>query len=220
MHFLSKLDSANIIFMYPANDTTALTFFSNIRQIASEKPTVTIKTAPLNEKEIKNIADYTALTTNNYLILWSFDEPLVTKYISKLALKIAKDKIKNLSLVMMPEWKNYKHDYEYLHRLNAITITQTYTDYDTTWTHNFQLKYKSLFENIPTKFAFWGFDAGYYFTSAYSYFSNNFFTCLKNYKLTLLSTKFTISQQPPYHNTTFFILNYTPNYKLKKIGEL
>ncbi len=220
IHLLSKLDSANIIFMFPANDSTAVTFLSKIKQIADSKPSVTIKTAPLNEKEVKNIADYTALTTNNYLILWSFDEPQVTKYISKLALKIAKDKIENLSLIMMPEWKNYKHDYEYLHRLNAITITQTYTNYDTTWTHNFQLKYKSLFENIPTKYAFWGFDAGYYFTSAYSYFSTGLFKCLKDYAPVLLSTEFKISPTVPYHNISFFVIQYTKNYEQKILFKL
>jgi hypothetical protein len=174
------LDTANIIFMYPQNDSTAIKFLSDIRQLTANKADITIKTAPLNEKEIKDIASYTTIAKDNYILLWSFDEPQVTKYISKLALKVAKDKIENLSLIMMPEWKNYKHDYEYLHRLSAIAITQTYTDYDTSFVTDFQKKYKSLFENIPTKFAFWGFDVGYYFTSAYSYFNGDFFKCIGN----------------------------------------
>jgi len=211
----SEIDTANIIFMHPQNDSSAIKFLSQLQKIADTKPYISLTTTKLDEKEIKNIKNYTNTIKHNYLIMWSFNEPEVTKHISKLALKVSKDKISNLSLILLPEWKQFKYDYEYLHRLNAIKISQTFINYDTTFIYDFQKKYKTLYKNIPTEYAFWGFDVGFYFTSAFSYFSTNLLKCLSSYSIPLFSTEFKISNNAPYKNNAFFIIQFTKDFNQK-----
>ena len=213
LSLVSRLDTANIIFLYPKNDSTAIKFMSNIKRIVENDPNKMLKTGPLNENEIKNIKDYLTISGKNYLIFWSFDEPQVTKYINKLSIIVGKQKIDNLTFISMPEWKNYKHDYENLHRLQSLLIRQNYTPYDSATFKKFALDFKRLFENIPTKYALWGFDVGYYFTAAYAYFGNNFEQCLQNVDIPLLETEFKfVSDTNGKHNTNFYVIQLTRDY--------
>ena len=210
---ISHLDTANIIFLYPSKDSMAIKFLSRLTDIVVDKPNQILKTGNLNENEIKNIKDYLTVAGENYLIIWSFDEPQVTKYINKLSLIVGKEKIDNLILISLPDWKNYKHDYENLHRLQTLRIRQNYTTYDSTNFKEFALSFKNLFQNIPTRFSLWGFDLGYYFTTAYAYFGDNFDKCLNNFELPLIETEFKfINDENGYHNQNFYIIQLTREY--------
>ncbi len=213
LSLVSRLDTANIIFLYPKNDSTAIKFMSNIKRIVENDQNKMLKTGQLNENEIKNIKDYLTISGKNYLIFWSFDEPQVTKYINKLSIIVGKQKIDNLTLISMPDWKNYKHDYENLHRLQSLLLRQNYTPYDSATFKKFALDFKELFENIPTKYALWGFDVGYYFTAAYAYFGNNFEQCLQNINIPLVETEFKfVSDTNGKHNTNFYVIQLTRDY--------
>jgi LysM repeat protein len=220
LSLISKLDTANIIFMYPSQDSSAIEFSNKIKQITENNPNQLLKTSNLNENEIKNIRDYLSISQKNYLILWSFDEPQVTKYINKLSILVGKHKINNLVLILLPEWKNYKLDFEQLHRLQALTIKQNYTAYDTSSFKNFAIKFKKYYENIPTKYSLWGFDVGFYFTSAYAYFGNDFYRCLKEFKIPLIETDFNITNDINKHNSNFYIIQYTQDFDEKVFMKL
>ncbi len=216
LSLISRLDTANIIFLYPKNDSTAIKFLSGIKRIIENDPNKMLKTGQLNENEIKNIKDYLTITGENFLIFWSFDEPQVTKYINKLSIITGKQKINNLTLISMPEWKNYKHDYENLHRLQTLQIRQNYIPYDSTNFKKLSLSYKKLFENIPTKYSLWGFDVGYYFTSAYAYFGNDFEHCLNTIKIPLVETEFKFTDNTTEkHNTNFYVIQLTRDFDEK-----
>jgi len=217
---VNKLDTANFIFLYKQTDSSAIKFLNKLNKTIRNNPNQILKTGNLNEKEIKNISDYMTTIGHNYIIMWSFDEPQVTKYINKLAIITTKHKIKNLHLIELPEWKNYKHDYENLHILQTLTIRQNYTPYDSLYIKHLMLRYKEIYGNIPTKFALWGFDIGYYFTNAVALFGHNFINCLNQYDPKLIETRFNFEKSDFIYNTNFFVILLTNKYDRIKIFDL
>ncbi len=212
INLISKLDTANIIFLYNPTDSFAIKVIGKVKNTMLNNPNVTIKTGQLNEKEIKNIEDYISIAKENYIVIWNFDEPQVVKYVSKLALVVAKHKIDKLHLIMLPEWKNYKWDYEYLHRLQSLSIVQTFIPQGDSIFKAFAIKFKGLYNNIPTKFSLWGFDVGYYFSRSYALFGENIWQCIKSYEPKLMETKFRIVKTNNYHNSFFYVVEYKKDY--------
>ncbi|MFA8451474.1 MAG: LysM peptidoglycan-binding domain-containing protein [Bacteroidales bacterium] len=95
-----------------------------------------------------------------------------------------------LSVLGLLDWGIYENDYlDYLINLNATYISDGYVDYSKDYVRNFVYQFRNRFDTEPNKYAFDGFDIGFYFMGILGTCGNNFIPCLETYQPHLLKRK-------------------------------
>ena len=135
-----------------------------------------------------------SLLRKNIVIAFSEDKVFTQEILSQLN-KLQLDH--DITLIVIPEW-NENDDLETKHLLNLQVhcFTSALVDFNNyrtkQWVLNFRNKYKT--EPTANKYAFDGFDIGWYFLNALFLYSENFETCIQNYDIDLIQSKFEFEQ--------------------------
>lgn len=116
-----------------------------------------------------------------------------------------------LNVIGIPLWASYdKLNLEYLINLNTTIISEDYIDYSKQAVKSFVYKFRDEYQTEPNKFAFEGYDIGFYFMSLLGKCGKDFEECLPEYHPQLLKRKmfFYKSRRGGYENTYWIPLKY------------
>ncbi|MEZ5196202.1 MAG: LysM peptidoglycan-binding domain-containing protein [Bacteroidales bacterium] len=147
---------------------------------------------------------------NNFVILLSDETVFSQEVVSKLNKLSDKHPI---TLFGLPEWYKFDHlETSHMLNLNLHYLTPKYIDFNDIrvkeWIQGFRNKYKT--EPGLTKFAFDGFDIGWYFLNALFLHGNSFEDCLDDFDIPLIQTRYNFENSPGngYQNTNWIIGEY------------
>lgn len=124
----------------------------------------------------------------NIVVVFSSDEPFISKIISNLNVISGNYELKVFGFSSMHAIENIELEYYYNINLN-IFINQ-HIDYNNPEVRNFLRKYRRSYRTEPTQFSFaWeGYDIMYYFLSAIKKYGRDFSNCLPSHKERLIHT--------------------------------
>ncbi len=121
----------------------------------------------------------------------------------------------------LPDWSEFSDvESQHLHNLNFHTVLPGYTDYNDPKIIKLIEKFRSKYKTDPQeeKYAYDGFDIGWYFLSSLKKFNRNFASELENIYPTLTQGPFlfTRSAEDGYINNRWIVVKYE-NYKVVQL---
>lgn len=155
--------------------------------------------------------------TRNVIIIPTDDKVFSLDVVSKLN---QLHRTYNILLFGLPDWSEFTDiETQHLHNLDFHTVVAGYTDYDDPKIIELVKKFRSKYKTEPqeVKYAFDGFDIGWYFMNALMQFNKNFPDRIEkiNQGLTQGSYFFERSGEDGYLNNHWIIVKYN-NYKVVK----
>lgn len=128
-----------------------------------------------------------------------------------------------ISLLGCPEWEKFEElEPEYLENLNVHWLTSTLVSYDDPLTKKWITDFRNIYKTEPAidKYAFDGFDIGWYFLNALCRFGNEFDDCLRDYHIRMLQTTFDFEQlKGNGFENTFWNVGMHYDYRFIKAGK-
>lgn len=121
-----------------------------------------------------------------------------------------------------PRWIRFDNiELDSYHNTNTHIFSNSFIDYQDSNVIRFVKDYRFHFKGEPDKYAFQGYDVTLYFLTALNKYGHDFRKCIHQHQANLLQTTFKfvpVSDQGGYNNTAIYILQYSDDYKLKKIA--
>ncbi len=184
--------------------------------------------------ELNGLEELFIKDADNVVIIPSKNEAYVSSIVTTIA-GITRNKRINVTLWGLPDWLRFQSlKPEDVHQLNGHVFSYYRMDYNDPQTLAFIEKYRAWYYTEPmaispyfqkasvrsnfSRYGVWGYDVTYYFINALKTYGKNFEYCLDDYKVYLIQSNFKfkhISNWGGMYNTGLFILNFTPDYKLK-----
>ena len=132
--------------------------------------------------------------------------------------KLAEDN--SISLVGIPKWDELeKQEADHLINLNFQYFSPSFIDYSDTRNQVWIQKFRDTYFTEPSeaKYAFDGFDIGWYFLNALHKYGRDFEDCIPGFYIHLIQTRFDFEQNMPngFQNTHWNLLRYD-GYKVVK----
>lgn len=181
----------------------------------------------LNDSLIAVLGKVLSRDVNNIIIVFSDNEPDVSKLISRLSLMSAQHP---MQLFGMPSWQTLKNvDWNYFHSLQVNLITPFYTDYTDPAIKHFLAKSRDAFGYEPYEisplgynFSMLGYDIGLYFLNALKQYGKNFSQCIDQIGTDQLLTRYRFIREGEggYVNNNFVLIRYKNDYTVEKIAIL
>ena len=126
----------------------------------------------------------------------------------------------NITLIGFPNWYTFTAmETEYLQNLETHVLSDSYIDYQKVEIISFVKNFRGRYYTEPMKYAYDGFDIGYYFLSALLKYGKNFQQCIPYYELNLLQNKyhFRHKQYRGFENQHWNLLRFE-NYSATKLN--
>ena len=165
---------------------------------------------------------------DNFVVVFSDDEPLVTQFITRLHGISSQYSIR---LFGMPSWQILKSIdlLNYFHDLQVCLITPFFIDNADPKVRRFFLKSREAFGYEPYditplgySFSMLGYDIGFYFLSALKQYGKNFQSCLDQVNADQLLTRYHFTRYGTggYVNNNFVIIQYEKDFTVKKVASV
>lgn len=123
----------------------------------------------------------------NVVIVLSDDNVFSTEFINKMN-QVA-DTF-SITLIGLPDWEQFNQLFaENLMKMKAIFFSSSMVNYDDYFTQLFIKQYRERYNSEPDRYAFEGFDMGWYFLQAFLNLGKNPLPCLPDFQLPLLQTQ-------------------------------
>jgi LysM repeat protein/ABC-type branched-subunit amino acid transport system substrate-binding protein len=156
----------------------------------------------------------------NIVIIPSGNQAFVTDVIGKLN---AYSYDYDITVFGQPKWIRFENiELSNFHNTNTHIFSNSFIDYNNPDVIDFVKKYRFYFKGESEKYAFQGYDICKYFCIALNKYGKDFRKCIHNNKVELLQTNFNfvpVSNQGGYQNTAIYILEYSKDFKLRKVAE-
>ena len=117
----------------------------------------------------------------------------------------------NITLFGLPDWQSFTNlETQYLLNFNTHMLSPSYIDYSSSETKDFVSAYRERYLDEPSSFAFTGYDAAFYFLSAFMKYGPDFENCIHHHKEEFLRTKYVFRKLPGrgYENVYWNLLRY------------
>jgi LysM repeat protein/ABC-type branched-subunit amino acid transport system substrate-binding protein len=163
---------------------------------------------------------------DNFIVVVSDDEPLVTQFITRLHGLSAQYPV---SLYGMPSWQVWKSIdlLNYFHDLEVKLITPFYIDYSNPAVRRFLQKSREVYGYEPYdvtplgySFSMLGYDIGFYFLSALKQFGRSFQQCIDQVMADQLLTNYHFVRYGTggYMNNNFVLIRYNKDFTVERIA--
>jgi LysM repeat protein len=156
---------------------------------------------------------------DNIVIVPSSDRAFVTDVMGKLNGYSYEFKI---IVFGQHRWERFESiDLDHFHNTNTHRFSNSFIDYSNPEVIDFVTNYRLLLKTEPDRFAFQGYDITKYFCSALNKYGHDFRKCISFHNESLLQTTFNFvpyTDQGGYQNTAIYVLEYAPDYTLKKVA--
>jgi LysM repeat protein len=180
----------------------------------------------LNDSLIINLDHILSKEEDNILVIYSDNEPDVSRLISKLYMVST---LYPMKIYGMPSWQTWKTiDLNYLHNLQLYLITPFYADFTNNKIRNFLHRCHEIYGYEPYEispigynYCMLGYDIGFYFLSALKQFGKDFQQCIDQLTLDLLLSdyRYVKDGEGGYSNTRYSLIQYTKDYTVVKISD-
>ena len=169
-----------------------------------------VKEVIYSEDSLTGVKLNLSLVRNNVVIILSEDKSFSQELLSRLN-KLSSDY--DIDAIGLPEWGKFDDlETEPLLNLHLQIFSEKYIDYDDANTINWIKKYRKKFKTEPSikKYAFDGFDIGWYFLNALYNYGKEFEQCFDAMNISLMHTKFVFKHTPGngYENTYWNICKF------------
>ncbi|MFC2106733.1 LysM peptidoglycan-binding domain-containing protein [Bacteroidota bacterium] len=136
-----------------------------------------------------------SIIRQNYIVAFSDNKAFAFELMTKL--NELKDSI-NVVVIGLPEWDRFSDmETDHLHNLNIHFLADSYINYKDAAVKNFVRKYRNEYKTEPDRYAFDGYDIGFYFLSALLHYGKSFERCLPYYNEKLLQTSYEFKKSHP-----------------------
>lgn len=153
----------------------------------------------------------------NYVLVLSDNQAMVTQLLTSLNLISQKY---DITVIGREDWESYSNlDVDYLHALNVHLVLPEFINQQDTDVQAFQNKFYKTYKTLPGRFAYVGYDVGFYYLTLLNRFGKNINYMIDRYHLPMLSRSFDFSKtgiESGYENHSFNLVKYE-NYGLKKV---
>ena len=146
-----------------------------------------VKNFVYSPESVKEFRKTASVVRENVVIVLSDDNVFSTEFINKMN-QVA-DTF-SITLVGLPDWEQFDQLFaENLIKMKAIFFSSTMVNYDDYFTQLFIKQYRERYNSEPDRYAFEGFDMGWYFLQAFLNLGKNPLPCLPSFQLPLLQTQ-------------------------------
>ena len=163
-----------------------------------------------SEDSIKGLSRNISRARPNLVIAFSNQRVFQYDLLSQFN-KLADDS--SITMFGIPKWDDLEdQETEHLINLNFQYFSPSYIDYSNSLNEKWIAKFRETWFTEPTvsKYAFDGFDIGWYFFNALYGYGRDFEKCIPGFHVRLIQSKFNFEQQLPngFQNTHWNILQY------------
>lgn len=156
--------------------------------------------------------------TKNIIIFFSNNKTNVPNFVSLLN---PLSKSNDILLMGMDGWEEFELETEFLVNLNFHQITSTFVDYDSEAVKQFTTRFRNKYgaEPLASKYAFLGYDTGWYFLTSLMKYGDKYISCLPDYSGTGLQYNFHFTGTKPgdgFQNQDVSIIKLQ-DYKMIKV---
>jgi LysM repeat protein/ABC-type branched-subunit amino acid transport system substrate-binding protein len=177
----------------------------------------------MNDSLMRVLGKILSKEEENYIIVFSDQEPDVSKLVARLYLISDTYPIR---LVGLPSWQTWEYiDWIQLHGLQLRLISPFFVDYTNPQIRNFlhKSRVKLGYEPYDVKtlgynFTMLGYDIGFYFLSALRYYGRNFNQCIDQVMVDPLMTKYHFQKtgEGGLVNTNYSIIQYKEDFTVER----
>lgn len=129
-----------------------------------------------------------SVVRENLVIVLSDDNVFSTEFVNKMS-QVA-DTF-SITLVGLPEWEQFDQLFiESLMKMKAIYFSPSLVNYEDYFTQLFIKQFRDRFASEPDRYAFEGFDIGWYFMQAFLNLGKNPLPCLPTFQVPLLQSQY------------------------------
>lgn len=181
----------------------------------------------LNDSLISVLGKVLSKDTHNIIIVFSDNEPDVSKLVTQLNLISAQY---TMQVFGMASWQTLKNiDLSYFHNLQVYLITPFFTDYTDPKIRRFLSKCRNAFGYEPYEisplgynFGMLGYDIGLFFMTALRQYGRNFHQCLDQVEPDQLLTRYRFIRvgEGGFVNDNFVLIQYKNDYTVEKVATL
>lgn len=156
--------------------------------------------------------------TKNIIIFFSNNKTNVPNFVSLLN---PLSKSNDILLMGMDGWEEFELETEFLVNLNFHQITSTFVDYESEAVKQFTTRFRNKYgaEPLASKYAFLGYDTGWYFLTSLMKYGDKYISCLPDYSGTGLQYNFHFTGTKPgdgFQNQDVSIIKLQ-DYKMIKV---
>jgi ABC-type branched-subunit amino acid transport system substrate-binding protein len=194
---IKRYPNANILVVRNDNkEQKALinTFTSQIKSgLANRSFKGNLQEASYSTDMMAGVAKKLKPGVKNIVIFFSNSKTNVPNFVSLLN---PLSKSNDIMLMGMDGWEDFDLETEFLVNLNFHQLTSSYIDYDSEAVKLFIEHFKNKYGAVPlsAKYAFLGYDIGWYFLSSLMWYGDKYITCLPAYKFTGLQYNFNFAE--------------------------
>lgn len=173
----------------------------------------------LNDSLISILSHVLSQDEENIIIVFSDNEPDVSRLITRLFMM---SQLYPIKLFGLPSWQSWRTiELNYFHSLQLHLITPFYTDYSDPQVKRFLHKCRSTYGYEPYEisprgynFVMLGYDIGLYFLSALKQYGREFQYCLSQVDADLLLSNYNFVQEGEggFSNSSFNLIRYNTDY--------
>ncbi len=170
------------------------TFTSQIKTgLASRSFKGNIQEASYSTDMMAGVAKKLKPGVKNIVIFFSNSKTNVPNFVSLLN---PLSKSNDIMLMGMDGWEDFDLETEFLVNLNFHQLTSSYIDYDSEAVKLFIEHFKNKYGAVPlsAKYAFLGYDIGWYFLSSLMWYGDKYISCLPAYKSAGLQYNFNFAE--------------------------
>ncbi len=180
----------------------------------------------LNDSLFRVLGKVLSKDLDNYIVVFSDDEPVVSQFITRLQ---SISSLYPVKLYGMPTWQTWKSIdlLNYFHHLQVNLITPFYIDNTDPKIRRFLSRSREIFGYEPYdvtplgySYSMLGYDIGLYFLSALRQYGKNFMPCLDQVSADQLMTRFRFTREGAggYMNSNFVLIQYKNDFTVEKVS--
>lgn len=214
-YMFDSLKNKNLILVYPNHvkeqRNVELIKNSFLKQLSRSKDSSFVrppKEVKWDEKRFTELKLALDSSKQNVLIVPTEDQAVVTRMISMLS---SMDDT-SISIYGLEKWERFDNiDVDYLQKLNVHLFLPDYLSYQSKEIQAFEKTYLGLYNSIPDRFAFLGFDVAWYYTNLLSQYGLNFEMAFEKYKYEALAHKFDFFKtgfESGFENHSVYVIRY------------
>ncbi|MBN1791324.1 MAG: LysM peptidoglycan-binding domain-containing protein [Bacteroidales bacterium] len=179
----------------------------------------------LNDSLFRVLGKVLSRDLENYIVVFSDDEPVVSQFITRLQ---SISSLYPVKLYGMPTWQTWKSIdlLNYFHHLQVNLITPFYIDNNDPKIRRFLSRSREVFGYEPYdvtplgySYSMLGYDIGLYFLSALRQYGKSFLPCLDQVSADQLMTRFRFAREGAggYMNSNFVLIQYKNDFTVEKV---
>lgn len=219
--FATKYSFANIVFISDKSTKNDKLTFTDDLQKQLQLSNVNFRVAPSTASITDDLSTVMTKGKQNVVVPTFTSQAGLIRLLD--AISYLKRKGYDISLFGYPEWQSYVNLDTKFHECNTTIYSSFFlvnNSQTTEFAQEFKYWYHKSFINATPKYAYMGYDTGYYFLSAYLKYGAKYPQYIESYRVESLQTAFTfakVNKDGGYVNVGLYFVTYSPDKKITRV---